>query len=285
MTHALPQALRPETPFPQPPRSGLAALQAREAQHFNRHYAREAARGIPPLTDFDKLRYTDPSAKSIFPREYFYHLLAPLSGKRVLEIAAGNGIDASLCAHNGAMVHAYDLCEESIDLVQRRAGVNAVADRVHTQVAGEFQDAFPGQSFDAILGYAALHHLPDLKKLSQQIYDRLNPGGVAVFAEPVVNSKALDRLRKLVPYWIHEMTEDELPMNDSRIGEFARPFDRMVRREFQLTSRLWPIFPNNWPLAVALHKLDSGLLKLPLMRRFATVVVFGLYKKHESREM
>jgi 2-polyprenyl-3-methyl-5-hydroxy-6-metoxy-1,4-benzoquinol methylase len=270
------QASQPQTPFPQP---SLASLQAREAEHFNDHYTQEAAQGIAPLNDFDKLRYAAPSAKSIFPREYFYHLLAPLKGKQVLEIAAGNGIDASLCAHNGAEVHAYDLSEKSIEMVRRRAQINGVAHRVNTQVTGEFNNAFPGQSFDAILGYAALHHLPNLDELSQQVYDRLKPGGVAVFAEPVVNSRALDRLRRLIPYSIHDMTEDEVPMNDRRIAEFAKSFDRMERREFQLTSRLWPIFPNNWPLAVALHKLDAGLLRLPFMRRFVTVVVFGLYRK------
>lgn len=255
-----------------------AALLQREAEHFNKHYADEAARGITPLTDFDKLRYTAPDANTIFPREYFYHLLAPLRDKDVMEIAAGNGIDASICAHNGANVHAYDLSEKSIDMVRRRAKVNEVSHRVHTEVTGDFDGAFPGQTFDAILGYAALHHLTDLDTLSQRIYDRLKPGGVAVFAEPVVNSKALDRLRKLVPYSIHDMTEDETPMNDRSIADFAGPFDRMVRRDFQLTSRLWPMFPNNWPLAVALHKLDAGLLKLPFMRRFATVTVFGLHK-------
>lgn len=269
------QATQPQTPFPH---ASLTSLQDREAEHFNQHYAQEAARGIAPLTDFDKVRYTAPSAKTIFPREYFYHLLAPLKGKKTLEIAAGNGIDASLCAHNGAEVHAYDLSEKSIEMVNRRAAVNGVADRVNTQVTGDFDNAFQSQTFDAILGYAALHHLPDLDQLSRQVYDRLNPGGVAVFAEPVVNSKALDRLRRMIPYSIHDMTEDEVPMDDQRINDFARPFDRMVRREFQLTSRLWPIFPNNWPLAVALHKLDRGLLRLPFMRRFATVVVFGLYK-------
>ncbi len=253
--------------------------QTREAEHFDRHYADEAARGITPLTDFDKLRYTSPSAATIFPREFFYHLLAPLQGKDVLEIAAGNGIDASICAHNGANVHAYDLSEKSIDMVRRRAHTNGVADCVHTQVTGDLDDAFPGKTFDAILGYAALHHLPNLDTLNQRVHARLNPGGVAVFAEPVVNSKMLGKIRGLVPYSIHEMTEDEQPMDDQRIADFAWPFERMARREFQLTSRLWPIFPNNWPLAVALHKLDSGLMRLPFMRRFATVVVFGLYKK------
>jgi len=252
---------------------------SREAEHFNRHYAEEAARGIAPLNDFDKLRYTAPPATTIFPREFFYHLLAPLQGKNILEIAAGNGIDASLCAHNGANVHAYDLSKKSIDMVNQRAQANGVADRVRTQVTGQFNDAFSGQTFDAILGYAVLHHLPDLDSLSRQVYDRLKPGGVAVFAEPVVNSASLDRLRRWIPYSIHEMTDDEQPMSDTQIDGFAWPFDRIVRRDFQLTSRLWPIFPNNWPLAMALHKLDSYLLKLPMMRRFATVAVFGLFKK------
>ena len=259
--------------------ASLNAQLDREAAHFNDHYARESARGIAPLSDFDRLRYTAPPADTIFPREFFYHLLAPLQGKDILEIAAGNGIDASLCAHNGANVHAYDLSPTSIDMVIRRAQANGVTDRVRTQVTGDFSDAFPGQTFDAILGYATLHHLPDLDVLSKQIYERLNPGGVAVFAEPVVNSKALDRIRRWVPYSIHEMTDDEVPMNDMSLDGFAWPFDRLVRREFQLTSRLWPIFPNNWPLALALHKLDSVLLKPRFMRRFATVVVFGLYKK------
>ena len=254
------------------------ALLAREAEHFNQHYENEAAQGITPLSDFDKLRYANPPADTIFPREYFYHLLGPLTGKHTLEIAAGNGIDACLCAHNGANVHAYDLSDKSVDLIRARAKVNHLSDRIHTQAVGDLTQAFPGQTFDRILGYAALHHLPDLDALSRQVYDRLNPGGVAVFAEPVVNSKTLDQIRRLIPYSIHDMTEDEQVMNDKGIAAFARPFDRLVRREFQLTSRLWPIFPNNWPLALALHTLDAGLLKLPFMRRFATVVVFGVYR-------
>ncbi len=272
------QAVQPPAALNQP--VDHDALLEREAEHFNQHYANEAAQGINPLSDFDKLRYTNPPANTIFPREYFYHLLGPLAGKHTLEIAAGNGIDACLCAHNGATVHAYDLSEQSIELVDKRAQVNHLADHVHTQATGDFSAAFPGQTFDRILGYAALHHLTDLELLSRQVYQRLNPGGVAVFAEPVVNSKTLDRLRKLIPYSIHDMTEDEEVMNDQAIADFARPFDRMVRREFQLTSRLWPIFPNNWPLALALHKLDAGLLKLPIMRRFATVVVFAVYKEN-----
>lgn len=255
----------------------LSGRLAREFEHFEQHYAQEAAGGIHPLSAFDKRRYANPPAHTIFPREYYYHLLAPLAGKDVLEIACGNGIDASICAHLGANHHAYDITEQSIRMTAQRARVNGVTDRVHLQVCGDFPQAFPGQKFDHVIGYAALHHVP-MDGLSQMVYDRLKPGGVAVFAEPVINCQVLNRLRQLVPFRHVTPTQDEIPLNDSDIARFAQPFDRMVRREFQCLSRVWPFFPNNWPLAVTLHWLDSYLLSVPALRRFASVVVFGLYR-------
>lgn len=250
---------------------------ARELSHFNEHYTRQAEAGIEPLSDYDRIRYTRPSFATIFPREFYYHLLAPLAGKDVLEIACGNGIDASICAHNGAAVYAYDLSPASIRLTRQRAEVNGVSDRVYTQVAGDLDVAFSTEQFDAVIGYAALHHLP-LQGLAKRVRRRLKPGGIAVFAEPVINSWALDRLRRCIPYSPHEITDDERPLTDADINEFAKPFRRLVRREFQLTSRIWPMFPNNWPLCVGLHRLDARLLKLPFMRRFASVVVFAVYR-------
>lgn len=249
----------------------------REAEFFEDYYSGQAKQNIAPLSDFDRVRYTNPPAHTIFPREYYYHLLAPLKGKDVLEIACGNGIDASICAHNGANLHGYDISASSTEMVRRRAEANNVSDRVSLQVTGRFEEAFEGQTFDAVIGYAALHHIP-MEGLAERVYDRLKPGGVAVFAEPVINSKLLNAVRRCIPYYIFPPTEDEQPLDNAAINDFAKPFDRVVRREFQLTSRLWPMFPNNWPLAVALHKLDYWLLKVPALRRFATVCVFGLYR-------
>ncbi len=250
---------------------------AREFAHFEQHYSHEAARGIYPLSTFDKRRYTCPPAQTVFPREFYFHLLAPLQGKDVLEIACGNGIDASICAYNGANHHAYDIANQSIRMTRQRAHINGVSQRVHLQACGDFDLAFPGQTFDHVIGYAALHHIP-MENLAERIYDRLKPGGVAVFAEPVVNSVMLDRLRRCLPFRYATPTKDEMPLNDQDIARFAKPFDRIVRREFQCVSRLWPLVPNNWPLAVTLHWLDFFLLKVPPLRRFASVVVFGLYR-------
>ena len=127
------------------------------------------------------------------------------------------------------------------------------------------------------MGYATLHHLP-MQTLAEQVYDRLHPGGIAVFAEPVINSPMLHRLRRCIPYSFHQDTHDERPLDDRAIAAFARPFDRLVRRRFQCVSRLWPMFPDNFALAKALHRLDHYLMKIPALRRFATVAVFGLYR-------
>lgn len=251
---------------------------AREQAHFDEHYADEAAQGIAPLSDYDKLRYTNPPANTIFPREYYYHLLGNLKDKSVLEIAAGNGIDAAILTHNGANLHAYDLSPKSIDMVKHRCQVNRTEDRLSTQVTGNFDDAFPGQTFDHIVGYAALHHLPDMDTLSKRIYNRLNPGGCAVFAEPVLNSKTLGFIRRCVPLAIDDMTDDERPLTDADMRAFGKPFDRIQTRHFQLTSRVWRLWPNAWHLAVMLHKLDHALLKLPLMHKLATVNVTAYYK-------
>lgn len=252
----------------------------REQQFFDQHYAQEAAAGIAPLSDYDKVRYTDPPANTIFPREYYYHLLGSIKGKRVMEIAAGNGIDAAILTHNQAELSSYDLSAKSIEMVQQRCQVNGTADRLKTQVTGDFADAFVGQTFEHIVGYAALHHLTDLDTLRQQVYDRLEPGGCAVFAEPVLNSKALGFIRRCIPLGIDEMTDDETPMTDRDVDRFCEPFDRVQKRYFQVTSRVWRFWPNNWPLAVALHRLDHGLLKLPGMSRLATVCVFACYRDH-----
>lgn len=259
--------------------TAAAELQTRlasEAEHFDRHYQEEQARGVGPLSSFDRTRYAAPSADTVYPREYFFHLLNPKPGMKMLEIACGNGIDASIAAVNGADVFAYDLSPQAIDMTRRRAAANGVSERVHTMVSCEIEDAFSGQTFDAITGYAALHHLP-LQGLGERVCARLKPGGVAVFAEPVVNSDALARLRNMLPIRPADVTPDERPLNDADITELARSFGgRVTRREFQCVSRVYPLLPQWWPLIASLHHLDAGLMRLPALRKFASVVVFSL---------
>jgi SAM-dependent methyltransferase len=224
-----------------------------------------------------KERYAAPPADTMFSREYYYHLLGPLKGKRLLEIACGEGRDACIAAYNGAEVFAYDLSPAAVDLTRRRAESNGLSSRVQLQVCGDLAAAFAGEQFDAVVGYAALHHLC-LDGLGETIHSRLKAGGVAVFAEPVVNSRTLDFLRRLIPYRPVEITEDERPLNDRQIAELAKPFAAIQRREFECIARLYPVFSTHRMIVRALFRLDRVLMRVKAFRRFASVVVFALYR-------
>lgn len=255
--------------------TSLDARLVREREHFNRVYVEEGRNADLRLTENDKRRYANPPANTIFLKEYYFHLLGSLRGKRILEIACGNGIDACLAAQYGAEVYAYDVSPAAIDLVRKRAEANGLSNRIHLQTCGEIDLAFEGEKFDIVMGFTALHHLA-LDGLAQRIRERLKPGGMAVFAEPVVNSKALAFVRKRIPYRPVDITEDELPLNDCAIAELARPFGRIRRREFECISRIYPLFVRYRKLVRAVHRIDSWLMRIKPLRRFASVVVFAL---------
>ncbi|MEM7682912.1 MAG: methyltransferase domain-containing protein [Planctomycetota bacterium] len=281
----------------------LAELLAREAEHFDRHYADEAAAGVAPLSAADRVRYTAPPARTIYPREDYHRRLAstaaPGPAKRILEIACGNGIDASILAHNGAEVYAYDLSSESVELTLRRAQVNGVSDRVHATQASDLDRAFPEEEpFDHVVGYAALHHLPDMLALAHQAAQRVKPGGSVVFTEPVVNSRLLLGLRNLVPLRIDPATDDEVPLTEPDVRRFAQAFHDAGgshatgatapdagpargydARYFQIASRIWRFWPDRARLCAGLHRADAWLqAACPPAWRLATVCVFECRK-------
>ncbi len=250
--------------------------QIHEIEHFDRVYRQEAQSDALVLNEADIRRYVHPPTNTIFSKEYCYHLMGPLQGKKILEIACGNGTDTSLMAHLGASVCAYDISPEAIKLTDNRAAAHGLSERVRLQVNANLDEVFPGETFDIIVGFAALHHLP-LEGLAEQLLSRLKPGGVAVFQEPVVNSRGLARLRQMIPLRVVDITEDEEPLNDRSIAVLAKPFPRIARREFECVSRIYPFIPYRW-VRRALFRLDRALMRIQPLRRFASVVCFGLYR-------
>ena len=145
------------------------------------------------------------------------------------------------------------------------------------EIRGAIDDAFAGERFEAVIGYGALHHLP-LDGLAAKIHARLQDGGRAVFVEPVVNSTLLDWVRQRIPYRPVEVTPDEQPLNNRVLAELARPFAGEQRRHFECLARLHPLFANRDRVVRSLFRIDSWLMKLPPLRRFASVVVLALYR-------
>jgi SAM-dependent methyltransferase len=124
-----------------------------------------------------------------------------LRGARVLELGAGNGLNALVMAALGAHVVATDISEVTPRLIIEAAERAGLSDRVEA-LAGDFATMdLAAESFDFVVGKAFLHHLThEVEELYlRQAVRVLRATGEARFTEPAVNSRLLDELRWIVP--------------------------------------------------------------------------------------
>lgn len=98
----------------------------------------------------------------------------PLAGARVLDFACGAGVTSAFLASRGAIVTAIDISPVSIERARelaRHAGLQIEL------IAGELRPGtFAPESFDAIIGRYALHHV-DLSQIAPIFKEILRPGG------------------------------------------------------------------------------------------------------------
>lgn len=172
--------------------------------------------------------------------------LEPLAGRRVLDFACGSGVTACFLAARGANVLGVDISPRSIEQagqLAERAGVAAEF------VAGELTiDSFPPESFDAVAGHYALHHV-DLTVIAPIFRELLVPGGRGAFVETMGLNPLLTLSRRLLrgrAGIASYGSDDERPLDraDLRVLEmnvgpvelavgqldFLRIFDRNVLR-------------------------------------------------------
>lgn len=212
---------------------------------------------------------------AIDPLEQMLAWVRPLEGARILEICCHDGEFGAILAAGGADVAAVDLCPELVAQARRRIALNRLGGRMTAQVMSVHALDFPDDQFDFVFGKASLHHL-DLDASRREIRRVLKPGGVGIFAEPVLLSRALGAVRRRVPVAIDRESPDERQLNEQDLVRFAEGFVDVERAYFRVTSRIDRVLP--WfhrPLA----RLDRALLTgFPAARRFAGTCVLRVRK-------
>jgi len=170
----------------------------------------------------------------------------PVRGRRVLDFACGAGVTAGFLAARGAIVTGIDISPTSIEQARRlarRAGLSI------DFIAGELTPAtFASESFDAVVGHYALHHV-DLSVVAPILGNVLVPGGRGAFVETMALNPLLNLSRRMLAgrtLVASYGSEDERPLDRSdlrvlemnvgkvelTVGEmrFLRIFDRNVLR-------------------------------------------------------
>ncbi len=207
-------------------------------------------------------RGPDPNTKAMLDA------VEPVRGARVLDFACGAGVTSAFLAQRGARVTAIDISPGSIERARE------LADRVGLAVdfiAGELTpDTFPPQSFDAIVGRYALHHV-HLRTIAPIFNDILVPGGSGAFMETMGLNPLLNFSRRRLAGRAGVASygsEDERPIDRDDLRILERSVGRVILSVGQM--QFLRIFDRNVlrfrrrRTAALLGALDDGLARVGL---------------------
>ena len=222
---------------------------------------------------------THPNSCPLIDREYACSLLGSLEGKKLLDYAAGDGWNAVCFAKAKAKVWAIDISKKGIKLTKKKAAANRVGEFITAEVQDCYNTQFQANMFDIIYGGGILHHL-DIKTAGEELCRILRPDGVAVFYEPIRETKIMDIIKAIVLYCTKkkpsEETEDESPLTTEKIN-LLKPYFRIIKlRYFNVLTSAIPLI-NSKILKQFLLRADYLLIKyFPGFDRLGRAVVIEL---------
>ncbi len=211
--------------------------------------------------------------------EFVEKLLAErFKGKRVLDYCCGNGGTARKLAKAGVEVYGIDISPVSIQRAQELAGQEDLQIPIKFLVMDAEATEFPDSFFDAAIVNGVFHHL-DLEKAYRELSRILKPDGVVIGVEALRHNPVFHLYRKLTPHLRTAWEADHI-LGRSEIYGARTYFDRVeVLKFYHLTAILAVPFRNTAffkPILKTLEALDSGLLRLPVLKWQAWLAVFML---------
>jgi ubiquinone/menaquinone biosynthesis C-methylase UbiE len=188
------------------------------------------------------------------------------SGKKVLEIGCGVGLDLLRFAKGGAIVTGIDLAETSIDLAKKNFRINNVEGELKV-MNGEELD-YPENSFDVVYAHGVIQYTTDSQKMIDEINRVLKPGGEAIMM--VYNS--FSWLNFLTKVFGVKIEHQDAPV----IRKFTvKEFKNMLRK-FKKVS----VVPERFPVKTRLHR---GIVAIFYNRLF--VPVFNIIPRRVVRPL
>lgn len=137
--------------------------------------------------------------------------LAPLKGRRVLDVGCGGGVLSDAMARRGAEVLGVDLSAKALRVAQLHALEAGTAAVEYREVAAEALAEELPAAFDTVTCMELLEHVPDPSAIVSACATLVNPGGWVFFSTLNRNPKAFlfaivgaEHVLNLLPKGTHE---------------------------------------------------------------------------------
>jgi ubiquinone/menaquinone biosynthesis C-methylase UbiE len=160
---------------------------------------------------------------------YRYRFAARFArGKDILDIACGEGYGAAALNKCGAKsLIGVDLDESTCDYARRKYGIDA-------RQGDASSLSFPNNSFDLIVSYETIEHVPEPFRFLDECVRVLRPKGVCLISTPNVTVYNPDKNPNHNPYHCSEMNENEFTSTIS--SRFRR---HVLYSQCPTTARFW----------------------------------------------
>lgn len=217
------------------------------------------------------------------------NLLGSVEGREVLELGCGHGDFSVWLAKQGAKLTGIDIGPALIDSAKLLAEINHVTCRF--QRANVIDLRLEANTYDIVIGVGILHHFskPNARKVLQETYGVLKSGGVAVFFEPVENSRVFNLIQNIFPagkrgephhrpsilrrqsYEDYVKTLDDRDMTNQELVSIGEEFSAVKLNPFGLLIRLERLVGRKY--RNAFMAVDEFLLRFPPSRHFCQAIL------------
>jgi 2-polyprenyl-6-hydroxyphenyl methylase / 3-demethylubiquinone-9 3-methyltransferase len=160
--------------------------------------------------------------------------IAPLQGKKVLDVGCGGGILTDAMARLGAQALGIDLATKSLKVAQLHALEAQTPNVQYREVAVEALAAEQPASFDVVTCMEMLEHVPDPASIVRACAQLVKPGGYVFFS--TLNRNAKSFLFAIVGA---EYVLNMLPRGTHEYAKFIRPSE--LARDCRESGLEWQV--------------------------------------------
>lgn len=251
-----------------------------EREHFNE----QARKWKESLNELPSVENLNPAIRIpyVFCEELLRH---SCRNKKVLDYGCGLGNYSVLMAKSGGEVTGIDISDVSIEVAREVAIREGVDKQTRFLVMNCEALEFDDDSFDIIFNSGTLSYL-DLQKALSEIVRVLKPDGIFLGIDTLGHNLLLNlnrkikMKRKLRSRWSvdHIFRISDLQMTKRYFGKVEFRFYNLVTLAAVPFSKL----PGFYFLLKLLKAVDTVLLKLPFLKKWAFKVVFVLREPNKS---